>query len=103
MFLYPAVLCAQQDWNKSSPLEYMWQNVGNAGFSSDTAWWTKLVISPSGEPYVSFWDFVHTRKATVMKYNGTNWVYVGNALFTPDSVAYVSRLMRILEIPGKRQ
>jgi hypothetical protein len=36
MFLFPVVAGAQQGWYKSSPLDYMWQNVGNAGFSADT-------------------------------------------------------------------
>ena len=32
----------------------------------------------------------NSSKATVMKFDGTNWLIVGNAGFSPDMVAYIS-------------
>lgn len=81
-FMIPIFLCAKQPWYKSAPMDYMWKNVGNAGFSAGQADQTALAISPSGEPYVVFKDVSDSNKATVMKFNGTNWVYVGNRGFS---------------------
>ena len=44
MIVFPIAVCAQQPWYKSSPLDYMWQNVGNAGFSAGEAWYTKSCL-----------------------------------------------------------
>ena len=46
-----------------------WVIVGNAGFTADTAVYTSLAISPSGEPYVAYQDWANSLKATVMKYD----------------------------------
>ncbi len=82
MFVFPIAVCAQQPWYKSSPLDYMWQNVGNAGFSAGVASDISLAFSPSGQPYVAYEDYGNAEKATVMKFDGTNWVNVGNAGFS---------------------
>ncbi len=43
----------------------------------------KIVISPTnGLFYVVFSDYGYSNKATVMQYNGTNWVVVGSPGFT---------------------
>jgi hypothetical protein len=90
MFLYPVVLYAQQSWYKSSPLDYMWMNVGNAGFSTEEAMHISLAFSPSdGQPYVAY-EEANSMKATVMKFNGTNWVYVGTAGFSGWGIYYTS-------------
>jgi len=74
MFFFPVVVCAQENWYKSSPSDYMWMNVGNAGFSAGYTDWTSLAFSPSGEPYVAYQDWEKSQKATVMKYDS---VFVG--------------------------
>lgn len=61
-----------------------WVNVGIAGFSASDAECESLAFSPSGQPYVAFSDgaTIPWRKATVMKFDGSNWVNVGNPGFS---------------------
>ena len=68
-FFIPVVVCAKQNWLKSSPLVYGWKNVGNAHFSAGEAIYTSLAISPSGQPYVAYFDTGNSGKATVMKFD----------------------------------
>jgi hypothetical protein len=89
LFVCPGVLSAQQSWYKSSPLDYMWMNVGNAGFSAGEASYTSLAYK-SGEPYVAYVDAGDSSKATVMKFDGTDWVTVGNEGFSAAGVEYTS-------------
>ena len=82
-FFLPVVISAQFNLYKDSPLDYAWKNVGNAGFSGGAAEYTSLAFSPSnGQPYLVFKDFANSQKATVMRFDGTNWVYVGSAGFS---------------------
>jgi hypothetical protein len=69
-----------------------WINVGNAGFSAGEADYTSLAFSPSGEPYVAFMDYatIPFGKTTLMKFDGTNWVNVGNAGFSEGTAAWTS-------------
>lgn len=91
LFLLPVVSVAQQTWYKSSPLDYMWMNVGNAGFSGRMVRDIGLACHPiSGQPYVAFCDTVNSYKATVMKYDGTNWTDVGNPGFSAGECSYIS-------------
>jgi len=90
LFVFPVAVYAQNNLYKSSPLDYMWKNVGNAGFSAGKAEFTSLAFSPSGQPYVAYEDWGNSRKATVMKFDGTNWVNVGNAGFSTGEVDYIS-------------
>jgi hypothetical protein len=69
VLLLPVVVFAQQPWYKSSPLDYMWMNVGNAGFSEGEVSCTSLAFSPSGEPYVAYSDGANSFKATVSRFN----------------------------------
>jgi hypothetical protein len=87
-FFLPAVVSAQFNLYKDSPLDYAWKNVGNAaGFSAGRADWTCLTFSPTdGQPYVVFKDFANSQKATVMRFDGTTWVYVGSAGFSTGMV-----------------
>ncbi len=52
--------------------------------------YTSLAFNQSGEPYEAFTDVAHACKAFVMKFKGTNWLYVGNAGFSPSSAYYIS-------------
>jgi len=65
----PTLVCAQQVLAQSSPLNYAWKNVGNAGFSAGTVQFTSLGVSPSGQPYVAYSDKANSWEATVMKYD----------------------------------
>ena len=86
----PAIVYAQQPWLKSSPSDYMWMNVGNSGFSAGQADYTSLAFSPTGEPYVAFQDGANSKKATVMKFDGTNWINAGNTGFSVGQADYTS-------------
>jgi hypothetical protein len=79
MFLQPGFLGSQSVWNPLSPSEYMWQNVGNPGFSVDSADYTSLAFDMSGQPYVAYQDIANERKVTVMKFDGANWLLVSSA------------------------
>ena len=69
-----------------------WVNVGNAGFSTSVANFTSLVFSPSdSQPYVAFQDWqTSSGSATVMKFDGINWVNVGNDRFSAGQAAFIS-------------
>jgi hypothetical protein len=91
VFVFSIAVCAQQPWYKSSPLDYMWQNVGNAGFSAGGANYTCLAFSPSdGQPYVAYEDSVNSGKLTVMRFDGNNWVIVGNKGFSGGNALYIN-------------
>ena len=80
LLLVPVVVCAQQGWAQSTPLDYAWKYVGNAGFSAGYAYYTSLAFSLSdGLPYVAYCDKSNSWKATVMKFSGSSWVNVGNS------------------------
>jgi hypothetical protein len=69
-----------------------WVNIGNGGFSASLAEYTSLAFSPSGQPYVAYEDAGtgDSSKATVMKFDGTNWVNDGNAGFSAGDAWYTS-------------
>jgi len=63
-----------------------WSVVGTQGFSAGEV--GKLTLRfHDGTPYVAFQDYENSYAATVMYYNGTNWVNLGSAGFT-SSAAY---------------
>ena len=82
----PALVCGQQPCNTFSPFDYMWQNVGNPGFSTGQVSYLNFALSPSGVPYVVFSNY----KANVMKFDGTSWVYVGDAGFSAVEARYTT-------------
>jgi hypothetical protein len=62
-----------------------WGYVGVEGFSASAGYVNphSLAFSPTdGQPYVAYEDTLNSFKATVMTFNGTKWVYVGNAGFS---------------------
>ena len=69
-----------------------WINVGIAGFSAGQALYTSIAIDSSGIPYVIYEDMspLSSGKATVMKYNGSNWVNVGVTHFSAGVAKYTS-------------
>ena len=62
-----------------------WAPVGTAGISpGGLSNWQHLVFDAANTPYVAFNDEgLPSGQGTVMKYNGTSWVTLGNAGFTP--------------------
>ena len=64
--------------------------MGNAGFSDGYAHDLSFAISPQGQLYVSFEDDAHSYKASVMKYNGTNWTYAGSPGISAGGAGFTS-------------
>ncbi len=69
-----------------------WVNVGNVGFTTGEAECESLAFSQSGQLYVAFADntSIPPRKASVMKFNGSAWVIVGNPGFSDDKTSHES-------------
>jgi len=88
--LLPVFASAQFNYSESFPLDNLWQNVGNVGFSAGGAQFLSLAFSPSGVPYIAYQDFAYADKASVMKYDGTHWINVGNAGFSTGLAIYTS-------------
>ena len=58
-----------------------WVYVGTPGFSAGQAGpvYTSLAIDKNGTLYVAYTEISNNFNATVMKFDGSNWVYVGSA------------------------
>ena len=65
-----------------------WINVGNPSFSAGAATYINLAIPSvgpdTGKPYIAYRDAAYDQ-ITVMKFDGTNWVNVGNPGFSYGS------------------
>lgn len=69
-----------------------WENVGVPGFTGVTIGYTSLAFSPVDHlPYVAFAaGCSSTLQASVMRFDGDNWTYVGNGGFSPGTAAFTS-------------
>ncbi len=77
-----------------------WEYVGTAGFSSGTAYFTRITLDDSGTPYVAYQDGANIYKTSVMRFNGTSWEQVGAAGFA-DSMPYPYRMSLALDSSGR--
>jgi hypothetical protein len=59
-----------------------WETIGSEGFTSGGTQYGCMDVY-NGTPYIAYKDVANGSKCTVMRYNGTNWVYVGSQGFTP--------------------
>jgi hypothetical protein len=68
----------------------LWVNVGPAGFTSTPACFISLAFDTLGMPYISYSSDFHNPgiKASVMKYNGSQWEYVGMEGISSGSAEY---------------
>ena len=68
-----------------------WSIIGSGGFNTDAvlSWGMSLDVY-KGTPYIAYCDFPTSGKAAVMKYNGTNWVYVGTKGFSAGGAYHQS-------------
>lgn len=62
-----------------------WTALGGSGFTTGTSEYA-TIETYNNIPYIAFRDQSNGAKASVMKFNGTTWEYVGNAGFS-DGVA----------------
>ncbi len=58
-----------------------------------------IALAANGTPYVVYEDYGNNFKATVMKFDGSNWVSAGSAGFSSGSVAYTSLALNGSGIP----
>lgn len=68
-----------------------WVTVGTEGFSSSTAVaYPSLAFDPiSGDPYVAYSDLSNGSRATVLRFDGTNWVSVSaSSGFSAGAIDY---------------
>ena len=68
----------------------VWVNVGEPGFSIDGLFGTEhhaLIFDDNDVPFLIFRDLNDDSKPSVMTYNGTEWVYVGEPSFIPSPVS----------------
>ncbi len=66
-----------------------WNYVGTAGFSAGTATYTSIAFNGS-TPYIAYQDAAFSNKATVKKFDGTNWITVGSAGFSAGLALYTT-------------
>jgi hypothetical protein len=60
-----------------------WKYLGTPGFSAGRIVYPSLAINPvTGELYIAYMDSINSDRATVMRFDGTNWIIVGNAGFS---------------------
>jgi len=59
-----------------------WETIGTEGFTSGNIQYGCMDVY-NGTPYIAYKDVANGSKCTVMRFNGTNWVFVGTQAFTP--------------------
>lgn len=86
ILIVPIFVSAQQYTLNSSISDTQWSYAGNAAFSKGNVNSIMLSFTPTGIPYVSFFDyFSYTKQASVMKLSdGGTWQYVGAPKFSED-------------------
>ena len=67
---------------------FEWEQLGDDGFTSDSVNYLDLALDANNTPYVAFQD--SDDEATVMKYDGSDWVLVGDASFSASSASSAS-------------
>lgn len=58
-----------------------WETVGTEKFTGGDVQYSSMDVY-NGTPYIAFKDLSKSSKCSVMRFNGTNWVYVGSQGFT---------------------
>ena len=85
--LYPLMGCGGSNGNAgaadSGAGDTGWSTVGGGEIAPTAAAFGKLAVA-NGVPYAVFEDALNNGQLTVMKFNGSTWVTVGNAGFTPS-------------------
>ena len=87
------------DTTKATVMKYdgtSWVTIGSQGFSIGIASYTTMAIGSSDTPYVAFLDQADSciPRISVMKFDGSNWVYLGGPRFSPIITNPVSMAVR---------
>jgi hypothetical protein len=69
-----------------------WEIVGAAGFSPGSIAYAALALD-NGTPYVAFTDIANANKASLMKFDGTDWVNIGVPGFSSGAANYPSLVL----------
>ncbi|MEZ4916617.1 MAG: hypothetical protein R2836_06480, partial [Chitinophagales bacterium] len=71
-----------------------WEDIGIidtwSWASSSSSNYTNIAIDNNGFPIVVYQDGNQNNKATVKKYNGSNWQFIGNEGFTAGVASYTN-------------
>lgn len=69
-----------------------WEYVGEEGFSTwdSTSAYLSLQITDEGELFIAFQEEFYGDAASVMRYDGSEWVYVGSAGFSDGAASFES-------------
>jgi len=73
-----------------------WAIVGNKGFSEGLSWFINVAFNSTGDPFVAYANVNSGPgfdKPTVMKFDGTAWVYVGDPLSITGTVLDMMNLV----------
>jgi uncharacterized ubiquitin-like protein YukD len=93
MILSPMLILAQGNIDKSGYTNNNWNYVGQPGFAYGGLWsqgtYVSMAFGPSDQPYVAFTDWMNDGKATVMKFDGIQWVHVGNVGFSDGTAGFI--------------
>ena len=90
----PHVAFACGDSAKACVMKFtgtQWTKVGTGWASWFWTRYSSLTFSPTGVPYLAFGDAYgqYVEKASVKKFNGTSWEYVGPSIFSQDQVVNI--------------
>jgi len=78
-----------------------WKSIGARRFTNNYAFSPVLTIANNDTVYTAFseWEDGYPNKISVMKFNGTSWVYVGSRFITPGASYFVSLATDSANVP----
>jgi len=59
-----------------------WAAIGSVAFSPSNINLSSVAIGKNDTPYIAYLDYAHNDAVSVMKYNGSSWVFVGSPGFS---------------------
>lgn len=92
--------CVRISQVQAVPPPYTWHTVGSDHFSQgESVHETPIVIASDGTIYVAYTDETNDQKANVMKYDGSDWSFVGSANFTSGGARSLSLALDATDTP----
>lgn len=90
IIICPLYIFSQQ--NSLSSIENTWEFVGGEGITASSMDFPSIAFTLSATPYVAYQDKYYSvySKASVQKFNGSGWEYIGPQGFTSGRVEYTS-------------